>query len=262
MVNNRLKSLYDQVFQQIYPQIKDEGRGVLHKVMHTILYEEQKRATSICNYLDIKPSATIADDRKIIEGLISNPEDLSLNNLFIKDKKMEISWIVVIACTLTGVYSCYRYIEYTKEKKAIQPKYASTQNLPTSPTPKPKKLIPADLCLIVTALAIGNLTENSPIHVSEIEQLIDNSLYFLCTSVADANMIWDVLEKTEEDIKTLSEEREVYIRINIPDGEEMIGKKVPYILKRNLPSRGECIIKQLACLKYLSVSGLEKFNRV
>jgi hypothetical protein len=109
---------------------------------------------------------------------------------------------------------------------------------------------------------LGNVDINHQISTSQIEELIDKSLYFLCTSLEDANQIWGLLDKTNEDIKTVSEQREVYIRIDIPNGEEIIGKKVPYSVKRNLPAHGECIIKQLACLKYLSVSGLENFNRV
>ncbi len=105
-----------------------------------------------------------------------------------------------------------------------------------------------------------NVTENNLIHASDIEKLIDNASYFLCTSLEDANQ--QILDLTNEDIKTVSEQREIYVRINIADGQEIIGKKVPYILKRNLPADGQGVVNQLACLKYLSVSGLEKFNRV
>ncbi|MEH2053926.1 hypothetical protein [Nostoc sp.] len=118
------------------------------------------------------------------------------------------------------------------------------------------------LCLIVPASALKNLGENDPINISDIEKLIDNASYFLCTHIDEADYIWKLLQTTNEDIKTVNVQREVYIRINISDGEEMIGKKIPYILKRNLPPYGAANIIKLACLKYLSVSGLEKFNRV
>jgi len=125
----------------------------------------------------------------------------------------------------------------------------------------PKVAVPVALCLVVPASVVENVRENSPIDVSDIEKLIDNSLYFLCTTPEDANATWELLER-DEDITTVSEQREIYVRINIADGEGMIGKKVPYILKRNLPSNGQGIVTQLACLKYLSVSGLENFNRI
>ena len=133
--------------------------------------------------------------------------------------------------------------------------------LDSSP-PRPKVPVPVALCLVVPASVVGHLRNNNPINVSDIEKLIDNSLYFLCTTPEEADATWKRLERTDEDITSLSEQREIYVRINIDNGEEMIGKKLPYILKRNLPSNGQGMVKQLACLKYLSVSGLENFNRI
>jgi hypothetical protein len=126
----------------------------------------------------------------------------------------------------------------------------------------PKVAAPVALCLVVPASVVKNVRENSSIDVSGIEKLIDNSLYFLCTTPEDADATWKLLDRTDEDLTTLSEQREIYVRINIADGEDMMGKKVPYILKRNIPPNGQGMVKQLACLKYLSVSGLENFNRI
>jgi len=135
--------------------------------------------------------------------------------------------------------------------------------LPSNSSPPRKKVpVPVALCLVVPASVVENVRENSSIDVSGIEKLIDNSLYFLCTTPEDANATWELLDRTKEDITTVSEQREIYVRINIADGEDMIGKKVPYILKRNLPSNGQGTVEQLACLEYLSVAGLEKFNRI
>ncbi|MEH1787016.1 MAG: hypothetical protein V7L23_15900 [Nostoc sp.] len=65
---------------------------------------------------------------------------------------------------------------------------------------------------------------------------------------------------TDENILTIHERREIYIRVHIADGQEMLDKKVPYILKRNLPSHGQGVVRKIACLEDLS--GLEAFNRV
>jgi hypothetical protein len=142
--------------------------------------------------------------------------------------------------------------EVTKNRETLLPS-------DSSPTRRKNSV---DLCLVVPASVVENVRENSPIDVSSIEKLIDNSLYFLCTTPENADATWKLLERTGEDITTVSEQREIYVRINIADGEDMMGKKVPYILKRNLPSNGQCVVRQLACLEYLSVSGLEKFNRI
>ncbi|MEH2299555.1 MAG: hypothetical protein V7K88_11100 [Nostoc sp.] len=65
---------------------------------------------------------------------------------------------------------------------------------------------------------------------------------------------------TDENILNVGERREVYVRIYIDNGQEMLEKTVPYILKRNLPSHRQGIVKKLACLGDLS--GLEAFNRI
>jgi hypothetical protein len=173
---------------------------------------------------------------------------------------MKLFQIVVIGCLIVGTFVCVKYIEKLKKERQL----GESRKIPPldSSPPRKKVPVPVALCLVVPASVVENVRENSSIDVSGIEKLIDNSLYFLCTTPEDANATWELLDRTNEDITTVSEQREIYVRINIADGEDMIGKKVPYILKRNLPSNGQGIVTQLACLKYLSVSGLENFNRI
>ena len=132
---------------------------------------------------------------------------------------------------------------------------------PTSPKPvaSPQALTVA-LHLVVPAFVVNDVRANNPINASKIEILIDNASYFLCTKAADSDLIEQNLKFTNENILTIAERREVYIRIHIADGQQMLEKKVPYILKRDLPSHGQGVVKQLACLE--DFSGLEKFNRV
>ncbi|MBD1218623.1 MAG: hypothetical protein H9536_15140 [Aphanizomenon flos-aquae Clear-A1] len=156
-------------------------------------------------------------------------------------------------------------VEDLQETKTNQPKVkSSTNQVPIPPHQKKSSVAKiVDLCLIVPASVIGNLSINDKVDKAIVTNLIDKSLYFLCTDEnRETDEILEVLETTNEDIANLSEQREVYVRIKIVGGQEMIGKKVPYILKRNLPTNGESEVTQLACLKYLSISGLEKFNRV
>ncbi|MCC3417224.1 MAG: hypothetical protein JGK24_05740 [Microcoleus sp. PH2017_29_MFU_D_A] len=150
----------------------------------------------------------------------------------------------------------------SQEPKRKQIQGESSNNRPSLPPSPKKSSVSVALCLIVPASVVGNIRENHTINVSDIETLIENASYFLCTSPEDANIIQQRLKLTEEDITDVSEQREFYFRIDIADGPEMIGKKVQYILKRNLPPNGQGTVKELACLEYLSVSGLEKFNRV
>lgn len=272
-----LERLYEEVFEQIYPQIKNQKKGVLSTVIHTILDSDKSQAEQVCQHLQIDNNK-LDDDLSIsldIIGLfINNPTDdnqLFKNiNKFIKDNikngrksfardweenEMKLYQIVVIGCLIVGVIACITYLR-KKQKKAELDKVDKT------PPPKPKITQSAALCLIVPASVVKNIKNHNPINVSEIQELIDNASYFVCTKPQDADIAQQRLELANEDISNASEYTEVYVRIDIADGEKMIGKTVPYILKNNLPENGELIVTELACLKYLSNSGLEKFNRV
>jgi hypothetical protein len=176
-----------------------------------------------------------------------------------RDKEMK-NWIVVIACVLVGALGCIKFLEDTKNReKRRQPRDNRRYPEPENFAPVvPLQPITAVLCLIVPAYVASNLKGKSRIDSYEIEQLIDNASYFLCTKVPDAEKIR--LAVTNENILEVSEQREVYIKIEINDAQEILDQKVPYILKRNLPTRSQGVIKESVCLKNLS--GLETFNRV
>jgi hypothetical protein len=282
-VGQNIEKLYQAICEEIYPKIKNQNKGVLSTVIYIILGSDNSQAQEVCQYLKIKDYASLEDDLSIsvdIIGLfISNPNNKTqwINDNIIKPGKemfknarkfgsnlegndMKLFQIVVIGCLIVGAVVCIKYLEKAKKEREV----GKSRQIPPSDIspPRPKVSVPVALCLIVPASVVGNLSNNNPINVSDIEKLIDSSLYFLCTTPEDAKATWELLDRTDEDITTVSEQREIYVRINIDDGEEMIGKKVPYILKRNLPSNGQGMVTQLASLKYLSVSGLEKFNRI
>lgn len=127
---------------------------------------------------------------------------------------------------------------------------------------EPKIPKPAALCLIVPAAAVVNLKKNNRINVSEIKGLISSAIYILCASPEKADDSQKRLELAGEDISNASENTEVYVRIDISDGEEMIGETIPYNLKSNLPPNERYEVTELACLEYLSNSGLKNFHRV
>ncbi|MEH2110607.1 hypothetical protein [Nostoc sp.] len=139
--------------------------------------------------------------------------------------------------------------------RSSQPTVISSKSVDNSP-----QILTVALHLVVPAFVVNNTKENHSITASDIEKLIDNARYFLCTKSAIADLIEESLKFTNENISTIHERSEIYIRINIPDGQEMLDKKVPYILKRNLPSHGQGVVRKIACLEDLS--GLEAFNRV
>ncbi|MFN6198129.1 MAG: hypothetical protein ACK4YS_05960 [Aphanizomenon sp.] len=268
MATENPKSLYDQVCNYIYPQIQGIERGLLYKTIQMIVCEEQsleqEKTRKICDYFGIKPFANKEEDQKIIDNL--------LDAIFIKIQILKVpaklvknfqggnmEWIFVAAAfTFIGLF-LYKQTLDKKEQGKIKP---AVQEIKEQPIFQPP--IPADLCLVVPASIASNFISNfinrSNLRIEEVTYLIDNAYYFLCTTVKVPD------SKNEEYLKTTDEtilpdsRREVYIRININDGGNMIDKKIPYYLKTNLPLQAQCVIKQLACLKNLS--GLEKFNRV
>ncbi|AVH66720.1 hypothetical protein CDG77_03840 [Nostoc sp. 'Peltigera membranacea cyanobiont' 213] len=263
MAKNHLDILYSEVFNYVYPDIKDLPFGVLKKVLFIILETEHQKFENICNTFGITESGSKDDDEEIIDSFIGKTARAMSNPISIFDAhKREIFWIVVVACLLVGAIGCIQFIH----RRRNQVKAGNIRNVqqpvavPLEPLAPPVQAITVALCLVVPAYVAQNLKEQSPINVDEIEKLIDNTSYFLCAKVADTELVQQRLDLTDENILSVSERREVYVRIHIADGQEMLDKTVPYILKRNLPSHGQGVVKKLASLGDLS--GLEAFNRI
>jgi hypothetical protein len=262
VANKNPKDLYDQVCNNIYPKINQRGR--LYKTIQIIVGEEQsheqEKTKKICDYFGIKPYANKDADKEIIndlwDGILKNaPIDNVIATIAkVINKGVNMEWIFVAAAfTFVGLFLYKQTLDKKKQNKI---KSADTEIKKESTTSPP---IPADLCLIVPASIVSNFINSSNLKVEEVKYLIDNASYFLCTTVTVADSNEQNLEITDENISPDSR-REVYIRININDGHNMIDKKIPYYLKTNLPPQAQCTIKKLACLDNLS--GLEKFNRI
>jgi hypothetical protein len=183
---------------------------------------------------------------------------------------MELYQIVVIGCLIVGVPSCLIYLQKKKEEQEEKENDKSLLLPPQKVSARIalRLVVPVSVVISIKRNMKRNIRKDDPIDVFQIETLIENASYFLCTS-AENETITDSIDQslstTNEDITNVSEEREIYVRINIrvDDAEKMIGNKVRYILKTNLPTDGrQGTVRQLACLEYLSVSGLEKFNRI
>jgi len=272
--NEYLERLYKDIFDQVYPQIENQKKGVLYKVIHILLEGQESQADEICADLSIKDNAWPEDDRDVINSLIPqlrlsfSPFDNNwqnwqnrLNNLINPDMVI-VAWIVIIACSLVGVLVCRQYINKRKQKPTdnttkLQPNSLYSQELPP---------ITAALCFVVQASVFidlknqhPNALEDNRLSCSDVKMLIDYSSHFLCIGLEDVASIEEHLEITREEI-TNDSNQEVYIRIHIDKGQNLIGKQVPYILKRDLPSDGQRIIQRRVSLKNLS--GLEHFNHI
>ncbi|OBQ35604.1 MAG: hypothetical protein AN487_15215 [Anabaena sp. CRKS33] len=258
MATENPKNLYDQVCENI-SQIT--GRGLLYQTIGIIMGEEQllyrEKTSKICDYFGIKPSANKDEDKKIINNLLDGIlKNTPINNVIAKaiNQGGNMEWIFVAAAfTFVGLFF-YKQTLDKKEQGKIKPAVQEIKNQPTS-----QPLIPADICLVVPASIASNFINCLNLKVDDLRNLIDNASYFLCTSVKVADSNEQNLEITDENISPDSI-REVYIRININDGRNMINQDVRYSLRNNLPIQANCTVKKLACLGNLS--GLEKFNRI
>ncbi|MEH2284218.1 MAG: hypothetical protein V7K90_23340 [Nostoc sp.] len=281
-MNQNLKNIYNQVWREIHPQIAKDRVGILYKVIHIIIEEEiileqEENITSefFCSYFSIKNNATLLEDKKFFEGLIMNAREqlnakeivrsiLATNeNNRLNERQSELLWIVLIACFIVGTFVCIQFIRRRKSKVGgnQDTNFQSSEPIALQkPVASPPQSLTVALCLVVPAYVINKLKEQYPIDGNEIENLIDNASYFLCTKFADAELVQQRLDLTDENILTVGERREIYVKIYITDGQEMLDKTVPYILKRNLPSHHQGVVKKLACLGDLS--GLEAFNRI
>jgi len=253
------KKLYDQVCENISQKIT--GRGLLYQTIGIIMGEEQllyrEKTSKICDYFGIKPSANKDEDKKIINNLLDGIlKNTPINNVIAKaiNQGGNMEWIFVAAAfTFVGLF-LYKQNLDKKDQGKIKPAVQEIKNQATS-----QPLIPADLCLVVPASIASNFINRLNLKVDELRNLIDNASYFLCTSVKVADSNEQNLEITDDNISSDSI-REVYIRININDGRNMINQDVRYSLRNNLPIQADCTVKKLACLGNLS--GLEKFNRI
>jgi hypothetical protein len=275
VANEHLETPYKDVWELVYPKVANENKGVLYKVIHILLESEKSRADEICTATGINKNASLNDDESIAGAqlLMEKPNPLNqllkqrnwltkkmhyttLNNLNNPDMGT-VAWLVFIGSLLVGAAVCIQYRNIRGNARNLQPD--SLRSL--SPEP-----ITAALCLVVPASVFIDLRDKHPngftnnrLETSDLKMLIDNASYFLCTDVNNAGSKEQFLEMTTEEIPTNSN-REVYIRIDINQGQEMIDKESPYILKRNLPNYGQRIIQKYACLRNLS--GLENFNRI
>lgn len=293
MAKKDLKNIYDKVFEEIMvnPQIQGLEKGLLYKIIQTILIEEdfnsnQEKTRAICTPLNIKPSAPKKDDKKIIADLVDvmfveiqalagiqkvievlkNKVIEVLKNLDISRKSVSVDqkitneeanmkWFVITACTLVGVYFCIKYLEKTQQQKEKK-KQSSRENPVSSPPSRP---IRAALCFVVPAKTVYGLQAGSILTKENVLQIAENIFYFNCTTVNEAKLNEEQLILTDDEIKPDSQ-REVYIKIETDNGRDLISAETAFTLKRNLPTDSQFVVTRLVCLKNLS--GLEVFTRI
>jgi hypothetical protein len=284
--NKKLGMIYEQVYQKLKARSNnvltlERGRlyGIISEILGESNFESRKERTkAICNELNINSNSFLNDDFQIVEQLLSEvfterqvsfkivPRSVKNfasqvivgfnNHVSSNSEEDSMKWLVVAACMLVGVYACLQYLRRTEQeqgRRSSAPPQPSTPEVKTPP-------IPAELCLVVPASEVSDLIHSPDLKGDRLKELVNSASYFLCSSSKEKiENIEKNLDSTNE-IIPVDSLKDVYIRISIEDGREMIDKTIRYEIKTNLKDSQTYQIKKLNCLRTLS--GLESFIRI
>jgi hypothetical protein len=272
MANDNFQVLYKQLVKKVSDpnQSRNSETGRLYKTIRIIVGEEQSQSSiktrEICDHFGIKSDSSIEEDKEIIDNLLDvifadnilfresakavNKTATFLNNCNIGGN-MELWILIIIGLTLVGGITYNKISSKQKDQESQESKLKEGKQQPSY-----QSLLPVDLCLIIPASIASNLETGSTLNFDQLIDIIDSASYFLCTT--DANST--VKLNTTDDAPLSDSKREVYIKININDGRNVINKRTRYSLKENLSENVQGYIEELKCL--MDLSGLEKFNRI
>jgi hypothetical protein len=260
-VNNQFfNASYEKILQEIKPQIIDHKVGILSTVIYIL---EPLEAEEVCKKYSINNKSNLDQDWLSVSNIINTvfidkqavvkffAGFKDLHNLFnetVSTQEEKMEWIVIAGIMLIGVYFSTKNLSKNRQQLQLKQQELKSYNSPTKN---------ASLCLVVAASEVSHIQVNSVVIRSDIEKLIDGASYFLCVETEELQQ--NYLDYTDQPIPSAGEQ-EVYMRIDIAKGQAILGKKSPYVLKRDLPPEAQGTIKELAVLG--SLKGLETFNRI
>jgi hypothetical protein len=288
MSTDNLNDLYPSLVGKLKndPNVQDFETGILYYAIQMVLGEKQpqEKMQEIFNNYGIKPDNLRNEDLKIsleiildsnlilwqlifpfyenfkekinslqscmIPLLTQTAKQIPIPNINIKEKEMELIFAAVII--LAAPLLVWKVLDPKGKRNTIVEEPIQTSTLPSVSCET------AELCLVVIASIASGVKD--VLSRDELIAIISNASYFLCTDSDTANRNQEKLNMAEDEEILADSNRKVYIRIKIDNGGNMIGQKLPYSLKTNLPENVQGIVKKIARLRDLS--GLEKFNRV
>lgn len=237
---------------------------MIYQVLSLLLEGEDSHKYGICNHYGIKSSSTLDQDKKFSNDFLDDVTKLVYTNRLkfgdlnstifatsVSDgldkldptksnqskEERQVELIIVVACLMVGAFACLKYLEKTRS--------GQTNGLS----------LKASLCLALPASAVYKLREKDSIGRDEILRLIDSATEFLC--VEESKNI--PVEITNEEPSSESQLK-FYVRINLKNGGNIIGKETQYGMQRELPLNVIGEITELGFLKNVSI--LRSFNRI
>lgn len=113
----------------------------------------------------------------------------------------------------------------------------------------------ASLCLAVPASEVYKLRKGDPLSRDDVVRLIDCATEFLCVPESK-NISVEIIDEEPSSESRLK----FYVRINLKNGGNIIGKETQYGMKRELPLNVTGKVIQIGFLKNVSI--LREFNRI
>ena len=113
----------------------------------------------------------------------------------------------------------------------------------------------ASLCLAVPASEVYKLRKGDPLSIDDVIRLIDCATEFLCVPESK-NISVEIIDEEPSSESRLK----FYVRINLKNGGNIIGKETQYGMKRELPLNVTGKVIQIGFLKNVSI--LREFNRI
>jgi hypothetical protein len=261
--------IYKQIVEKIYPETKNNDCGIMYEALSIILADKQEHKNYICEKFAIELYSSLEEDVKISEHFLSDITsivyiDRLLGIKFVNEKvsgtcvsiskiidqvnplspqkENQMKLVITAVCLMVGAYACYQFLRRSNVKNAQSQKMING--------------FKSSLCLVVPASTVYELQEGQFINRDQILKLIDSATEFLCIEHDKAiNAEVDVYEEPTPDSRL-----KFYIRIDLENAGNIIGKETQYGMKRELPSNVTGQITQLGFLKNVSI--LRSFNRI
>lgn len=112
------------------------------------------------------------------------------------------------------------------------------------------------LCLILKSEYLGDLlaSRNVDITSTRLKELIDRANYFLCVDIGNVSNLenkWSIAQVSEPD--NGDEDADVYVRVNITNGQEMIDATYPYALSEGILPNSKVKLEKISYLRNMSL---------
>lgn len=264
------------------PECKHNRRGFLYFILKKVLciLSDPKLSDDevlllhekICKAYNIRESSKLDEDYqfsvKFIDELVMNyltvrfiipPKEIMLWNpvINIEDKT---TLIIVAAIFIVALFQSRLIIKrLTISDNSQRRSQPQSRDQGSTNLSEVKKTIPTSICLTLYAKDVANLTVGKILTVDEVKQYISRASYYQVVKLEIVQQLEQKLHFALDKLILKDSTNDTYLRIDISDGKEIIGKTSKFGISENLNPTSRYIVGALVCLDNLR--GLEDFIR-